>query len=268
MLEVGFSSYYKLRYYKLGDTAGTLGLLAGNILMSLLTQGVVLSFYFYLYQFRFYSLNELIPLWLLWLITLLAIDLVFYWYHRSSHRIRVLWAVHMNHHSSTEMNFTVAFRQAWLGPLSKVPFFMVLPVLGFDPTVTALCGICSTLWGVLGHTQWVDKLGWLDRIFNTPSTHRVHHGTNPEYLNKNYGNLLIIWDRLFGTYKEEQEPAIFGLVNNLNTHNPIKITFHTWTAIANDVLQAQSFNDRLGYIFGPPDWQPSRLQAEKMTYTG
>ena len=145
---------------------------------------------------------------------------------------------------------------------------MVLPVLGFDPTVTALCGICSTLWGVLGHTQWADKLGWLDRIFNTPSTHRVHHGTNPEYLDKNYGNLLIIWDRLFGTYKEEQEPAIFGLVNNLNTHNPIKITFHTWTAIANDVRQAQSFNDRLGYIFGPPDWQPSLLQAEKMTYTG
>lgn len=265
-LEAAFSSYKKLQYYKLHDTAGTVGLLAGNILVSLLTQGIILSLYFYLYQFRLYSLNQLVPLWILWLLTIVAIDFVFYWYHRSSHRSRVLWAIHMNHHSSTEMNFSVAFRQAWFGPLSKVPFFMVLPLIGFDPTVTALCGICSTLWGVVGHTQWVDKLGWLDTLFNTPSTHRVHHGTNSAYIDKNYGNLLIIWDRLFGTYAKEKEPVKFGLINNLNTNNPIKITFHTWYAIASDVRLAQSLNDKLGFIFGPPNWQPTRLQTQGKTH--
>jgi len=121
---------------------------------------------------------------------------------------------------------------------------------------------------VVGHTQWVDKLGWLDTFFNTPSTHRVHHGANPLYIDRNYGNLLIIWDRLFGTYAKEQEPVIFGLVNNLGTNNPIKITFHTWYAIASDMRQAQSFTDRLGFLFGPPGWQPTRSQTRKTTLRG
>ena len=164
----------------------------------------------------------------------------------------------MNHHSSVEMNFSVAFRQAWFGPISKAPFFMVMPLVGFDPSITVVAALCSRLWGVVGHTQWIGKLGWLDSIFNTPSTHRVHHGTNLEYIDRNYGNLFIFWDRLFGTYAKEQAPVIFGLVKNLNTNNPFKITFHTWAAIARDIQQAQSFYEIIGYILGPPGWLPSR----------
>jgi sterol desaturase/sphingolipid hydroxylase (fatty acid hydroxylase superfamily) len=184
------------------------------------------------------------------------IDFVFYWYHRSAHRIRFLWAIHMNHHSSVEMNFSVAFRQAWFGPISKAPFYIIMPLVGFDPSITVVVALFSRLWGVLGHTQWIDKLGWLDGIFNTPSTHRVHHGTNPEYVDSNYGNFFIVWDRLFGTYSKEQAPVIFGLVKNVETNNPVKITFFTWSAIVSDVKGAQSFDEILGYIFGPPDWSP------------
>ena len=121
----------------------------------------------------------------------------------------------MSHHSSEEMNFAVSFRQAWFGPISKVPFFMVLPILGLDPLMIAVAGVISTLWGVVGHTQIIGKLGPLEWLFNTPSHHRVHHGSNPEYIDKNYGNLLIIWDRLFGTFQPEERPVNYGLVNNV-----------------------------------------------------
>ena len=255
-LEVIVSAFKKYKFYKLGDTGGTLGLLAGNVFVSLITQGLTLGLYFYLYQFRLGTINELFAPWIIWLITFLSIDLIFYWYHRASHRVRFLWAIHMNHHSSTEMNFFVAFRQAWFGPISKTPFFMVMPLIGFDPSITVVVALCSRLWGVVGHTQWIGKLGWLDGIFNTPSTHRVHHGTNPEYIDSNYGNLLIVWDRLFGTYVKEEAQVVFGLVNNVETNNPIKITFYTWSAMITDVKSAQSFDEVMGYIFGPPDWLP------------
>ena len=188
------------------------------------------------------------------------IDFVFYWYHRSAHRVRFLWAIHMNHHSSVEMNFSVALRQAWFGPISKVPFYVIMPLVGFDPSITLVVGLISRLWGVLGHTQWIDKLGWMDSVFNTPSTHRVHHGTNPEYIDSNYGNLFIMWDRLFGTYAKEDAQVIFGLVNNVETNNPVKITFHTWSAIFSDVKGARSFAEVGGYIFGPPDWAPQDVK--------
>ena len=258
LIEAIVSERKKLRFYEFGDTGGTMGLLFGNILTSVSIQSTTLGLYFYLYQFRLFSLNDILVPWQVWAITFLAIDFIFYWYHRASHRVRVLWAIHMNHHSSIEMNFSVAFRQAWFGPISKVPFFMVMPFVGFDPSITVVAGLCSTLWGVVGHTQWIDKLGWLDKIFNTPSTHRVHQGTNLEYIDRNYGNLFIIWDRLFGAYAKEQAPVIFGLVTNLNTNNPLKITFYTWTAIIKDIRQARSFYEIIGPIFGPPDGQSRR----------
>jgi alkylglycerol monooxygenase len=255
-LEAVFAAFKNRQLYKRGDTGGTIGLLAGNVLVSLLTQGLILSLHFFLYQSRIFTVNDLMPIWTVWLLTLVMIDFIFYWYHRSSHRIWLLWAIHMNHHSSVEMNFSVAFRQAWFGPISKVPFFIIMPLLGFDPSITVVVAVFSTLWGVLGHTQWIDKLGWLDGIFNTPSTNRVHHGTNSEYIDSNYGNFFIVWDRLFGTYPKEQTPVIFGLVKNFQTNNPVKITFYTWSAIVFDVKGARSFDEVVEYIFGPPDWSP------------
>ena len=251
-IEILISNLRNQNFYKSGDTLCTIGLLSGNIIVAFAIKGMVLAFHIYLYQFRVFDFVNQIPIWALWIITFISIDLVFYVYHRMSHRIRFLWAIHLSHHSSEEMNFAVSFRQAWFGPISKIPFFMVLPILGFDPTIIAVAGVISTLWGIVGHTQVIGKLGPLEWIFNTPSHHRVHHGSNKQYIDKNYGNLLIIWDRLFGTFEPEDEKVKFGLVNNVNTFNPVKVTFMAWMSMINDLKQKNSFIEIIKVIFCPP----------------
>ena len=253
LAEVLISSWQNKNYYKANDSICTLGLLAGNIAMAFAIKGFALGLHFYLYQFRLIDLASLIPTWAMWAMTFVLIDFVFYIYHRMSHRVRFLWAIHMSHHSSEEMNFAVSFRQAWFGPVSKIPFFIVLPLLGLDPTIIAVAGVVSTLWGIVGHTQIFGKLGLLEWIFNTPSHHRVHHGSNAQYIDKNYGNLFIIWDRIFGTFEEEKEPVTYGLVSNVNTFNPIKITFMAWSSIIKDIKMENNLTENLNLIFGPPN---------------
>ena len=252
-VEILISNWQQKNYYKTQDTLCTIGLLAGNIIVAFSIKGLILALHFYLYQYKIFELSGMLPLWLFWILTFVVIDLVFYIYHRMSHRIRFLWAIHLSHHSSEEMNFAVSFRQAWFGPISKIPFFMVLPLLGFDPTIIAAAGVISTLWGIVGHTQIIGKLGVLEWIFNTPSHHRVHHGSNEQYIDKNYGNLLIIWDRMFGTFEPEKEKVKFGLVNNVNTFNPTKITFMAWSSMIEDINNKQSLGEALRIIFGPPN---------------
>ena len=253
LIEALISGFNRKSLYKNKDTLCTSGLLFGNILMGFAIKGTTLGLHIFLYQFRIFDLANVIPLWAMWLMTFILIDFVFYIYHRLSHRVRFLWAIHMSHHSSEEMNFAVSMRQAWLGPVSKIPFFIVLPILGLDPTIIAVAGVISTLWGVVGHTQIVGKLGPLEWILNTPSHHRVHHGANTEYIDKNYGNLLIIWDRMFGTFEPEKAKVKYGLVNNVNTFNPIKITFMGWQSMMQDIQKAKNYREVFSTIFGPPN---------------
>ena len=260
--EVIYSYIYNTKYYKTSDSFAAFGLLLGNYSVNLLTKGSILLLYFYIYNYRLITINELMPAWMVWILSFVMIDFVYYWYHRCSHRVRFLWAVHMNHHSSEEMNFTVSLRQAWFGSLTKVPFFIFMPLLGFDPLITAIAGVASTLWGVVGHTQWIRKLGPIEYIFVTPSSHRVHHGSNEEYLDKNYGNLLIIWDRLFGTFEEEKEKVVYGVRNNVKTFNPIKITFFEWLSFFKDLKYTKNFREKLLCFFGTPEWKPSRIKDE------
>ena len=252
LFEALFSSIYNKNLYKKNDTLCTVGLLTGNMLMVFGLKGATLGFHYFLFQFKLFNLSELMPMWAIWVLTFVIIDLVFYIYHRISHRVNFLWAIHMSHHSSQEMNFAVSFRQAWFGPISKIPFFMVMPLIGFDPTMIAVAGVISTLWGIVGHTQIIGKLGPLEWIFNTPSHHRVHHGSNAEYIDKNYGNLLIIWDRLFGTFEPEKDKVKYGLVNNVNTYNPTKITLMGWQEIFKNIKNAPSVSEALYFLFGPP----------------
>ena len=254
--EVIYSTVNGLGLYKFRDTLAGLGLLIGNFMVGLLTKSSIFFLYVYLYQYKFIIVNELLPTWAVWFVTFIMIDFVYYWYHRFSHRVRFMWAVHMNHHSSEEMNFTVSLRQAWFGPITKVPFFIVMPLIGFDPIITALAGVVSTLWGVIGHTQWIRRLGVLEYILVTPSSHRVHHGSNECYIDKNYGNLLIVWDRLFGTFAEEIEPVRFGIRENVKTFNPIKITFMFWQQMISDFKNSKNQKERLLSFFGKPEWKP------------
>lgn len=262
LIEAVYCSIKGKQYYKRPDTLGTLGLLAGNISVNGAIKATVLAFSLYLYQFRLFDISDTLPLWAIWFLSFVAIDFVFYWWHRFSHRVRFLWAIHMNHHCSEELNFVVAFRQPWLAPIFKAPFFATLPLIGFDPTITLVAGVMATLWGVVGHTRIVPKL-WapIEWILNTPSHHRVHHGSNPQYIDRNYGNIFIVWDRLFGTFEQEREEVIYGLRTNIKTQNPFAITVYDWRALFNNIHSADSLRNVLGHFFGPPDWQP---QSQKL----
>ena len=258
--EAIYSNIKGLNFYKTNDTLGSYGLLAGNVVVSLLTKGSFLLFNIYLYQFRLFTINDLMHVFFVVVLTFAAIDFIYYWFHRCSHRIKFLWAMHMNHHSSEEMNFVVSLRQAWFAPFAKVIFFMPLPLIGFDPLITVVVGIASTFWGVVGHTQWINKLGPLEYIFITPSHHRVHHGSNDQYIDKNFGNLLIIWDKFFGTFEPEDEKVIYGIKENVKTFNPFKITFMLWIKMYEESKSAVGFKEKFLSFFGTLEWKPKKLQ--------
>ena len=255
IIESLVSSSKKLGYYKRGDSMGTIGLIIGNVIVNLLTKTSILGFYLFLYQYKLFDISSL-SLWTQVISTLMVIDFIYYWFHRTSHRVRFFWGIHMNHHSSEEMNFLVSLRQAWFNPLFRVPFFFILPLIGFNPFLTFIVGAASTLWAVIQHTQTIGKLGPLEWVMVTPSAHRVHHGVNEEYLNKNFGNLFIIWDRIFGTYAEEKEAVIFGLTNNVKTFNPLRITVFSWVQFINDFKQSKNLRGKFMSFFGSPEWSP------------
>jgi sterol desaturase/sphingolipid hydroxylase (fatty acid hydroxylase superfamily) len=249
----------RVRYYKGDDTLGTLGMLAGNLAMGAVTKSLFVACMVWTYPFRLFDLQAALPPWLLCLVALFLIDLMFYIWHRASHRVRFLWAIHLSHHSSQELNFAVAFRQPVLAPLFKIPFFSFLPILGLDPTIIVVVGTISTLWGVVGHTQIVPKLGIAEWFLNTPSAHRVHHGINRQYVDKNYANMFIFIDRLLGTYEPEVEPVTYGLITQANTNNPLTLTTMEWANIWQDLKTARSLGEVVCYVCGPPGWKPSNL---------
>ncbi|MFG2069926.1 sterol desaturase family protein [Micromonospora tulbaghiae] len=196
--------------------------------------------------------------WWTWVILFFADDLAYYWFHRSHHEVRVLWASHVVHHSSVYYNFSTALRQSWT-PMTSLPFWLALALLGIPPWMIFLQQSVSLLYQFFLHTERIKVLPRpIEWIFNTPSHHRVHHGSNTEYLDRNYGGILIIWDRLFGTFEPERAPARYGLTKNIGTYNPLRVATHEFAAIWSDVRRAESWRHRLGYLFGRPGWQPAR----------
>jgi alkylglycerol monooxygenase len=249
--------------YGLQDFAGSMSQLGMNILVKLGVDAAVIGFHYYLYQYRIFDWAS--PLQ--WLITLVALDFVFYWYHRASHRSRFLWAAHVVHHSSERMNFGTALRQSPTGPFTRALFYWPLPLLGFDPLVIASAGAVATIYGFWTHTEQIKKL-WrpLEYIFVTPSHHRAHHGSNPEYIDKNYANFLIIWDRMFGSFEEERAPVQYGLINNIDTYNPLRIAFAEWIALFRDMARADSARQAWQRWINPPGWKPGN--ADKLDSDG
>ena len=190
-------------------------------------------------------------LWWEWLALFLLEDLCFYWFHRASHRCRFLWASHVTHHSSERFNMTTAFRQTWV-PFTAVAFWLPLLFLGFDPLMVMFVQATSLFYQDLLHSQLWPRLGPLEWIFNTPRHHAVHHGSNAAYLDKNYGGVLIVWDRLFGTFVAQREPVRFGLTRSLASHNPIVIAFHEWAAMLRGLARARSPRAAALELLGPP----------------
>ncbi|MEH1014719.1 sterol desaturase family protein [Micromonospora sp. CPCC 206060] len=193
-----------------------------------------------------------------WVLLFLADDLAYYWFHRSHHEVRLFWAGHVVHHSSVFFNLSTALRQSWT-PVTSIPFWLPLALLGIPPWMIFLQQSVSLLYQFFLHTERIRTLPRpVEWLFNTPSHHRVHHGANPEYLDRNYGGILIVWDRLFGTFEPERAPVRYGLTKNIGTYNPLRVATHEYVSIWVDVRAASRWRHRLGYLLGRPGWQPAR----------
>lgn len=189
-----------------------------------------------------------------WVGVFLAQDFCFYWLHRVEHYCRFFWAVHANHHSSNLFNFSVALRSSVMQPLYRYLFFLPCGLLGFTGEEVMFIYAVNQAYAFFVHTKVVGKLGWIEKFIVTPSHHRVHHGSNTEYLDKNMGQVLIIWDKIFGTYAEEKEEVSYGLTTPLSTFNIPRVVWGEWSKIWADLKKSPKFKDRLMYIFGPPGW--------------
>lgn len=209
--------------------------------------------------------------WYIWVICLLFDDHNFYWHHRLAHNIRFLWAAHLPHHSGKMFNLTVSVRNGWFIEFFKPIYWMWMPLVGFEPIMIATCLIVNSFYQFFLHTQLVPSLGWFGKVFNTPWVHVVHHSSNTEYLDRNHGGILVIWDRLYGTWQEPIEGVVprYGISHNPETYNPLVHNLFEFQEIWKDVKRAPTWKAKLMYIFGPPGWSHDgssktsrQLQAE------
>lgn len=249
--------------YERKDSAASLTMLAGNIAFGFATLAAFSHFDRFLFRHRISDIGlrkrSIALAMVLW-------DLLYYWDHRWMHEVRLLWANHVTHHSSQRYNLSTALRQPWSGFLTFW-VFAPMPLLGFPTAKTAKAGQLNLLYQYWIHTEAIDRLpAPIEKVFNTPSHHRVHHGANQQYLDKNYGGILILWDRLFGTFEPELRRVKYGLTKNINTYNPLRIAYHEMADIARDVRRADGVGNKLRHVFGRPGWTP--IEAERLVANG
>ena len=240
--------------YEARDTKASLSMLAGNIAVNLAMAGAVGALSKFVFKHRIVNLQA--SKWSL-PVAMVAWDFLYYLDHRCMHEVRLFWANHVTHHSSECYNLSTALRQPWSGFLMSW-VFLPLPLVGIPSSHVAKAGQLNLLYQYWIHTETIDKLPKpFEAVLNTASHHRVHHGANPQYLDKNYGGILIIWDKLFGTFEPEVRRVKYGLTKNIKTFNPARIGYHEFIDIARDVRGASRWRDRLGYVFGGPGWKPA-----------
>ena len=254
LTEVLISRRNRKDLYEFKDSAASFGTSIGVVLIGSVTKTLAFLVMFAIYQHRIFDFD--FGIWWYWVLLFFMEDFSFYWHHRLSHQIRVLWAAHMNHHSSQKLNYTVAIRQSWVEICYKYVFWLWLPLLGFHPIHVLLFQACNAVFQFWPHTQLIRKVGIIEWVFNTPSHHRVHHSSNPIYLDRNHAGILIIWDRMFGTFQKEldEEPCVYGITNNITTFNPLKFQALGYIDLWKDIARADSFKDKLNYLFKPPGW--------------
>ena len=240
------------------DMLSSFALLAGTLPVSLITTGVIASTYNIIYQFHIFNIPA--NSWWCWVILFLSDDFSYYWYHRASHQVRFLWASHMVHHSSEKFNLTSGLRVPWTGNVSGVfLFWSWIPLIGIEPSLVIYMKSMSIIYQFGMHTEAIKKLPkWFENVCNTPSHHRVHHASNVQYLDKNMGMCLIIWDRIFGTFQEELPtvPPRYGLTKPAGQDGLVQTVFHEWHEIGKDFRQPVDFKTKLKYLFKAPGWSP------------
>lgn len=254
LIEAFIDYRLKKNLYEKKDLFASMSMGIGSLFVGGGMKYLALIVYTFLYNFRLFDLQNV---WWVWLLLFFADDFTFYWHHRLSHEVRVLWAAHVNHHSSVRMNLGTALRQSWAEQLYKYTWWIWLPLVGFAPMMIFVMQTISLVYQFFQHTELVKKLPTpLEFVFNTPSHHRVHHGSNIKYLDQNHAGILIIWDRIFKSFQEEDEneKVIYGITSNISTYNPFKIASHEYIALYKDVRRAPGFMNKLKYLFMPPGW--------------
>lgn len=266
VLELVYGIVKKRHLYSTGETLTNFYLTGLAIGTNLLMRGFYVWVYSLAYSVSFFQITD--P-WVYWISLLLIQDFLFYWLHYVDHYSRLFWAVHVTHHSSTEFNFTTGFRSSVFQPMYRFIYYIPLAFIGFKALDIMLMYSFTQIWGIFIHTKAINKLpALIEFIFVTPSHHRVHHGSNIAYLDKNMGMFLIVWDRIFGTFQEEldNEPVSYGLTTNPEDRGPINIVIHEFKAIAKDVTRAPDFSSKIKYVFNPPGWSHdgSSLTSEQL----
>ncbi len=258
--EILFSNIQHRAYYTVKDTITNLYLMLLNGGLDLLSRGITWGILAWVFQYHFFEIQNPI---LYWVFLFLAEDFVYYVLHVVDHYTRFFWAAHVTHHSSEQFNLTVGFRSSVFQPLYRFIYFIPLSLMGFKAVDMAVMYSITQIYGILVHTSYVSKirnkhLKWIEYVLVTPSQHRVHHASNVEYLDKNMGMCLSIWDRMFGTFQEEMDdlPIKYGLTHPLENRNAANIVFHEWVALAKDFSKANSFSTKIKHLFMPPGWSP------------
>lgn len=268
LVEIATGHLLHRQWYTVRDTVQNIYLMLVNSCFDIMLRtGYVLVLAF----LGTFSLLEMEGGWVYWVSIVLAVDFLFYWMHRLEHSVRLFWAVHVTHHSSEKFNLTVGFRSSVFQPLYRFVFFIPLVLLGFHPVDIVFVYSALQIWGILVHTEIVDRLGWFEYFLVTPSHHRVHHASNPLYLDKNMGMFLIIWDKMFHTFQAElpasqYQPIRYGLTTPRQLTLPFSVALHEWKDLLLDLKKDINLGQKLQYVFGPPGWSHdgSRLTSAEL----
>lgn len=252
-LLVGYLRKEKL--YRFNDALTNINLGTGQQIVGVMVKGFFFLGYLFLYDRRFFDVPNT---WWSWSLLFLGVDFFYYWFHRASHEINALWAAHIVHHQSEDYNLSVALRQSWFQGWFSWAFYLPLAIVGFDPIMFAAVNSFNTLYQFWIHTTTIKSLGPLEWVINTPSHHRVHHGSNPKYIDKNHAGSLIIWDRMFGTFQKEEEQVVYGITKPLNSWNPVWANIHYWQELWELSKQCSGF-DKVRVFLKPPGWHPDSL---------
>ena len=254
LIEAWFSYREQKKLYEVKDTFSSLALGIGNVVTGLISKAIIFAVFMLVYKFRLFSLDA--SHWWVWVLAFFADDFSYYWFHRASHHIGWFWASHVVHHSSQKYNLSAALRQTWTGNITGAfIFWLWMPLVGFHPVVVLTMQSISLIYQFWIHTEVIHVLPRpVEFIFNTPSHHRVHHGTDLQYLDKNHAGILIIWDRMFGSFKKEESRPVYGLTKNIGSFNPVVVAFKTWSDLFRKANHAGSFKNAINYFIQPPGW--------------
>lgn len=237
--------------YEIKDTAASLTMGIGNVMVGVAAKAIAFAAFTAVHRFAIFNIGYQ---WWAWLLLFVADDFTYYWFHRTSHECRLFWASHVIHHSSQRYNLATALRQTWTGGFMTFIFWLWLPLVGFQPLMVLTMQAISLLYQFWIHTELIRSMGPSEGFLNTPSHHRVHHASNARYIDRNHAGTLIVWDRLFGTFEPENfnDRPVYGLTKNINSYNPVRIAFHEWQDMWNDLRQAKSWRERLACVFAGP----------------